>query len=419
MRCMGAIAGGADLCDDTLAAVVHLAGDGAVPLLAAAAAAVGAQLGTASITQVDHDPRHRCTVSYRAQLHWADGRRSDEVFVATTSVDGPPEGAALLTSGALEVGMWRWPFDPALPGLVDAVTPERLAVRLGHVAPGPWRASVLSYRPGRRAVVRAEAEHRSVFVKLVRPERAAALALRHQRLHAAGVAVPELLAADLDAGFLVLAALPGRSVRDVLVAAPSGRPLGLHTAEALGALLGSASRVGLDDRPARRSPLRDVAAHAASLVAVLPDLGPRLESLLGQLGPDEPGPDAAIGAGVTVHGDLHDAQVMVDHGGRLSGLIDLDDCGTGALADDLGNLWGHAATMALVAPGAVAEDWLDAVQHLVGSAPCEQGQVARRAAAVALSLATGPFRVREHDWVDQTLARVTAAEQLLGTGPGS
>jgi hypothetical protein len=38
MARMGAIAGGADLCDDTLAAVARLAGDGAVPLLSAAAA---------------------------------------------------------------------------------------------------------------------------------------------------------------------------------------------------------------------------------------------------------------------------------------------------------------------------------------------------------------------------------------------
>lgn len=412
MATMGAIAGGADLCDDTLAAVVHLAGDGAVPLLAAAAAAVGAQLGTASITQVDHDPRRRCTVSYQAQLQWTDGRRSDELFVATTSVDGPPDGAAVLTSGELEVGLWRWPFDPALPGLVDAVLPEHLSVRLGHVGPGPWRTSVLSYRPGRRAVVRAESEQHTVFVKLVRPERAAALALRHQRLHAAGVAVPELLAADLDAGFLVLDALPGRSVRDVLVD-PDADMVGSAVAPALAALVEAASSVQLDGRPARRSPLRDVAAHAASLVAVLPEMATRIDALVERLAPGEPGDAGAIGDGLTVHGDLHDAQVMVDQRGHLSGVIDLDDCGTGAVADDLGNLWGHAATMALVAPGAAASAWLDSVRQLVRSAPCDPQQVARRAAAVTLSLATGPFRVREHDWRAQTVARITAAQRLL------
>jgi aminoglycoside phosphotransferase (APT) family kinase protein len=420
MARMGAIAGGADLCDETLAAVAHLAGDGAAPLLSAAAAAMGAQLGTASITQVDHEPRRHCTVSYRAELTWAEGRRSDELFVATTSVDGPPEGAAVLTSGDLQVGLWRWPFDPSLPGLLDAVSPERLAVRLGHVAPGPWRTSVLSYRPGRRAVVRAESERRAVVVKLVRPERAAALALRHQRLHAAGVAVPELLAADLDAGFLVLDALDGRTVREVLTdptstAAAPGR----HTADALGELLAAASAVELDGRPARRSPLGDVTVHARSLMSLVPEHSARLERLLCRLAPDQPGPTGGIGAGVTVHGDLHDAQVMVDDRGWLGGLIDLDDCGTGVAADDLGNLWGHAATISLVAPGPATAGWLAGVEQLVRTGGCDAAQVARRAAAVALSLATGPFRVRDHDWEDQTVARISMAERLCAGGSAS
>jgi aminoglycoside phosphotransferase (APT) family kinase protein len=420
MARMGAIAGGADLCDDTLAAVAHLAGDGALPLLSAAAAAVGAQLGAASITQVDHDPRRHCTVSYQAQLDWADGRRSDELFVATTSVDGPPEGAAVLTSGDLQVGLWRWPFDPCLPGLLDAVAPERLAVRLGHVAPGPWRTSVLSYRPGRRAVVRAECEHRAVVVKLVRPERAAALALRHQRLHAAGVAVPELLAADLDAGFLVLEALEGRTVREVLTDPMATATAPGHDAvDALGELLAAVAPVELDHRPARRSPLGDVTVHARTLVALVPEHTARLERLLCRLAPDEPGPSAAIGAGVTVHGDLHDAQVMVDGRGRLGGLIDLDDCGTGVAADDLGNLWGHAATISLVAPGPASSVWLAGVEQLVRTGGCDTAQVARRAAAVALSLATGPFRVRDHDWVDQTVARLAIAERLIERGTAS
>lgn len=410
---MDTIVGGADLSDDTLDAVVHLTGDGAVPVLAAAVAAVGATLGTASITQVDHDPGNSCTVSYQAALDWPDGRRSDELFVATTGTSGPPDGAAVLTAGDLTVGVWRWPYDPSLPGLADAVLADRLAIRLSHVGPGPWHPKVIAYRPGRRAVVRADSEHGSVFLKLVRPDRARALALRHVELHRAGLRVPELLAADLADGFLVLRALEGAPMRDLLVG-QAGRPLLAATAiEDLRATLDGMSGVRLDERQARRRPLDDVASHAAVVSAVLPSAAARVQELVERLDGARRGEASAIGAGVTVHGDLHDAQLLFDDRGEFAGLIDLDDVGTGARADDLGNLWGHAATMALVAPGARSAAWSAAVDRLVGASGCDVPQVARRAAAVALSLATGPFRVREEGWQAATMRRIGLAEELL------
>lgn len=409
---MDTIVGGADLSDDTLDAVVHLTGDGAVPVLTAAVAAVGATLGTASITQVDHDPGNSCTVSYQAALDWPDGRHSDELFVATTSTSGPPEGSAVLTAGDLTVAVWRWPYDPSLPGLADAVLADRLAVRLSHVGPGPWHPKVIAYRPGRRAVVRADSEHGSVFLKLVRPDRADALAARHVELHGAGLRVPELIAADLADGFLVLRALEGAPMRDLLVG-QAATPLSATAIDDLRATLDGMSGVRLDGRPARRRPLDDVASHAAVVSAVLPSAAARVEELVERLDGARCGDTSAIGAGVTVHGDLHDAQLLFDDRGRFSGLIDLDDVGTGARADDLGNLWGHAATMALVAPGARSAEWSAAVHRLVGASGCDVHQVARRAAAVTLSLATGPFRVREDGWQAATMRRIGLAEELL------
>lgn len=415
---MWTIAGGADVCDDTLDAVVHLAGDGAVPLLSAAVAAAGAQLGTASITQVTHEPGRSCTVTYSAQLHWPDGRVSDETLVAATSTDGPPEGAAVLTSGDLQVGVWRYPFDPGLPGLADAVHEDRMAVRLSAVGPGPWRCRVVAYRPGRRAVVLAESASTQVFVKVLRPVRAPALLLRHQRLHAAGLPVPEVLAADLDAGFLVLDALGGEVLRDrLLTGGPRGPVVPRSSVAALGELLDELGQVELDGSTSRRRPLEDVASHVAALATVLPDEAGRLRELLDRLRVDDPGAPDAIGDGRTVHGDLHDAQLMVDARGRLCGLLDLDDSGRGARADDLGNLLAHATTLVQVAPASSAvRAWAAGVRELVRTSPVDPDEVARRAAAATLSLATGPFRTREQGWQSATRTRVVAAAALLDHG---
>jgi aminoglycoside phosphotransferase (APT) family kinase protein len=414
------ISGGAQLTDDTLEAVVHLTGPGAAPLLEAAMAAAGARLGSASIVQVSHEPGVACTVSYDATVTWADGTVGTETLVAATTSSGPPEGAAVLESGGLAVGVWRYPFDPALPALVDAVYPDRLAQRLRHVGDGPWTPSVVGYRPGRRAVVRVEGPDRVVYLKLVRPARASALARRHQALFEAGLPVPELLAADMDDGLLVLGALPGSVLRDRLISTGAGSAV--PSSVELAPMLATLAEVALGSSPARRRPLADVSAHVAVLTAVLPEAAPRCAALLERLRVDDPGDPQAVGAGRVVHGDLHDAQVMVDDDGRITGLLDLDDVGIGAAADDLGNLVGHAATMMQVASDAAGlRRWMDGADELARLGGLDPAEVARRGAAAALSLATGPFRVREAGWQQATVERIATAEALLddvSTGRG-
>jgi hypothetical protein len=416
------ISGAAELTDETLEAVVHLTGPGAVPLLGAAMSAAGAQLVSASIVQVSHEPGVACTVSYDASVVWLDGTVRTETLVAATTSSGPPEGAAVLESGGLSVGVWRYPFDPALPALVDAVYPDRLAQRLSHVGNGPWTPSVVGYRPGRRAVVRVEGPDRVVYLKLVRPSRAAALARRHQALVEAGLPVPELLAADLDDGLLVLGALPGSILRDRLIrpvpAGPSPGASAVPSSVELAPMLATLASVELGSSPARRRPLADVSAHVDVLAAMLPEMAPRCAALLERLRVDDPGDPAAIGAGRVVHGDLHDAQVMVDDDGRISGLLDLDDVGVGAAADDLGNLLGHAVTMAHAVEHADGPlQWAAGVDELARLGGVDPAEVARRAAAATLSLATGPFRVREDGWQQATAERIAAAESLLDGDP--
>ena len=74
------------------------------------------------------------------------------------STTGPLPGAvpveALDGEQALVASVWRWPFDPLVPGLERAVTPGRSDDLVGSwVGAGPT-LEVVAYRPTERAVVR-------------------------------------------------------------------------------------------------------------------------------------------------------------------------------------------------------------------------------------------------------------------------
>lgn len=411
-----AVAGAALLDDPTLAAVEHLTGDGAAPMLAAAVDAMGATLDGVRVVQVSHEPGRHCTVTYQVRVG-TSGASTVETMVATTSVDGPPPGAAVLEADGLRVGLWRYPFDPALPALQDAVVPARVEHLLAGLLGGPLEPRVLTYRPGRRAVVHVAAAEGDVYLKVLRPSRAARLAERHERLVAAAVPVPPLVHADLDRGLLVLGALD-RDGAVPLRSLLTGRPdRALPRPTDLAPVLDALAAAGRADEPlARRSPLRDVTVHADALAAAQPERAAEVALLLERLRSHDAGDGARTGSGVLVHGDLHDGQIMVDRSGRIVGLLDLDDVGTGARADDLGNLLGHATTMAVVGGpvhGAAARDWAAGVLDLAVSVGVGRGEVARRAAAATISLATGPFRTREDRWEQHTSDRLAAAAALL------
>lgn len=107
--------------------------------------------------QVNHQPnpstgRASTVVQYGARVRWSDGRASKETLVMATGGRIPPN-AAVLDGDGVRVGIWRWPFDPDLPGLaaaVDAPTVRRLLADLG-MGDGTVRLSIRAYRPGRRA----------------------------------------------------------------------------------------------------------------------------------------------------------------------------------------------------------------------------------------------------------------------------
>lgn len=382
--------------DDGLAL---LTGEDAGDLLAAALAPAGGEPQHWAVQQVDHQPGLSTVVSYTARVRWPDGVVTREILAA---MSGPlPDGAVRLSDGTTEVGVWRFPHDPRLPALRDACDADRLEQLLGV---RPTRLRLRSHRPGRRAVIEAETPRGRVFVKVVRPELADALHQRHSVAVAAGCPAPEPLAFAPD-GLVVLAGLPGRTLRGVLAEPDAVLP----DADEMQAVL--------DTLPAelatgRRETWGQRAPHYAEVLACtvpeVPEVAERARAVAAEVDHPPDGPD------VVVHGDFYESQLMTS-GGRITGLLDIDTVAVGDRLDDLGCLLGHLSVLARLWPArAAAINPLGQRLHRRWSAEYDPAALARRAAAVVLSLATGPHRVQEPGWAANTADRVELAERWLG-----
>lgn len=368
-----------------------LSGPDAGDLLAAVLGPAGGRPLDWTITQVDHD---HTTVTYAARVAWQDGSVSDETLGAAGSP--VPDGVTRLSDGHTEIGMWRFPFDPGLPGLAAACDPvrmARLATRLG-LGTGV-RLAVRTYRPRRRAVISLTTAAGTVFVKVLRPDRVEHVHDLHRR--AAGAPVPAPLGWTPD-GLLVLSALPGRTMRTALLAGDTD-----VVADDVVAVLDA-----LPDALADGPPLRtwgQKAGHYAEVVAsIVPSLARRAHAIAAAVDHSDP-----EGPHVPVHGDFYEAQLMVA-GGRVTGLLDIDTAGRGERLDDAACLLAHLDVLALVHPG---------LRH-PGTAlrrrferDLDPAALARRTAAVVLSLATGPHRVADPGWRGATGERIALAEHWL------
>ncbi|MGY1827849.1 aminoglycoside phosphotransferase family protein [Blastococcus sp. SYSU DS0541] len=367
------------------------------------------RLRTLAATSVSLRPDGAATVRHTAVVEWADGRTTREHLAATTGTAMPP-GAAVVEGEAggapLAVGLWRWPLDPALPGLAWATSAAGVAERLaalGVDVPAP-RLRLRAYRPGRRAVVEVTSPAGRWFLKVVRPSAVADLVHRHTAL-APAVPVPPVLASTAD-GVVLLPGLPGTPLR----AALTGDPARLPDPQALDLLLDRLPAVAARKRRgAPGDPLPALRAHAAVLGTVSPALLPRLERVTAAV---------AAGAGrhpvVPVHGDFYEAQLLVDDAGAVVGLLDVDTAGPGARIDDWATLLGH---LVLLEHLAVEREPITAyreraVSLLAGRWP--RGQLEARVSGVLVGLATGPFRVQQPGWAAATEARLALAEQWAG-----
>lgn len=413
-------------------------------LLAAALGADGASLATWRVHQVHARPGAEVTVGYdvvaRRVVDVCGEPGGDvpgpgavpvdaaEYLLATTAplspdVVGP--GVVRLEDGPRVLHVWRHPADPLLPGLVPACDPAVLGSRLaaaGELGPGEVVefVEIVTYRPLRRAVLRARTSRRTVYVKVVRPDRVRSLVRRHRLLDPAPApggaptarpdrpdddrqAVGEVVAprclAWADDGVVLLEEARGRSLAQHLLAVgPAAQATAIDPRELLRALdTLPAGATALRRRPAWAERVEHYAASALAVHGLDPERVRRVaRDVRVVVDTRDPGPVVAT------HGDFHEANVLLADGAadpaggtsagpvRVGTFLDVDTLGPGHRVDDLACVVAHLAVLPSLAP-ALYEGVVAVVARCLavfGTAVDPVGLRAR-AAGVVLSLVPG------------------------------
>jgi Ser/Thr protein kinase RdoA (MazF antagonist) len=202
--------------------------------------------------------------------------------------------------------------------------------RLEALLGAPVTLEALKRKSGRRWTLRARGPERRAIVKVYVSDRAPLVARRVASL-AAGPpepVVPTVLDVDPKLHLVVLSDIPGRPLREALLAGD------LAACSRVGAALGGwhASWEGAAPAPLTGHTIdREVEILCAHAEAASPPVGRSVEDALPQLlGPWE--------CTTVVHRDLYEEQVLT---GERVGLIDMDDSALGPPELDVGNLLAH------------------------------------------------------------------------------
>lgn len=326
--------------------VALLTGPRAASVLSAALAPAGQQLLSWEVHSVHHRPGAGVSVGYTAVVASPNGRQTTEYLCATTARLSNPHARGLTrvapTGGdGPSVRVWRHPGDPELPALAVACTPSLLSRRLGQAV----KASMVAYRPTRRAVVKVTySDETTAYAKVLRPSQSAAFAQRHRMLREAGVPAPEVLRDDPD-GLVLLSTGRGVALSGLLSRGMDEAQAG-RVFTGLIALLDAlpASALRLDRHPAW-SERAGHYAHAAA--TVLPEHASRARAVAH--GVERLMATSAPGPVVAVHGDFYEANVLME-GEEVASLLDVDSLGPGHRVDDLACLLGHVSVLDHLAP---------------------------------------------------------------------
>ncbi len=341
--------------------------------------------------------------AYRATVAWPDGSVTDETFAACTG--SLPDGTLHLDDGRRAVAVWRFPFDPDLPGLAKANDETAMAELLSDLGlgGGPVRCIVRAYRPRRRAVIEVRGPKGRVFVKVLRPKRVEQLHQRHRLLVANDVPAPHSLGWT-DDGLLVLQSLPGPTLRDAIF-----RNAPVPPGAAILAMLDRLPEQ-LIDSPWRSSWLERVDHYADVAAAIVPEHAQRVLALAATIRAE-----AGVGPTVPVHGDFYEAQLIVD-GPSITGLLDVDGAGPGDRLDDLGCLLGHLSVLAAGDPERSARINEVGAEYLASfDLKYSPADLRYRTAAVVVSLLSGPHRVQDPNWEAATVHLIDLAERWLAS----
>ena len=393
--------------------VALLTGPRAASVLSAALAPAGQRLASWEVHSVHHRPGAGVSVGYTAVVVAPNGRSTTEYLCATTARLSNPHAPGLTrvapTGGdGPAVHVWRHPADPELPGLVVACTPSLLSARIGTQV----KATMVAYRPTRRAVVRATfPDETTAYAKVLRPSQAPSFAQRHRLLTASGVPAPEVLREDPDG----------------LVLLSTGRGVALSGLLSQGMSVSRSERVFnglislLDALPASAMQLPAHAAwserarhYAHAAATVLPEHAARARAVAEGVEQLMAASDA--GRPVPVHGDFYEANVLME-GESVTSLLDVDSLGPGYRVDDLACLLGHVSVLDHLAPASypklrpILETWTRMAERQV-----DPVSLRARCAGVVLSLVAGARREDGGPWRPDAEGRLARAETWLAQG---
>jgi aminoglycoside phosphotransferase (APT) family kinase protein len=253
--------------------------------------------------------------------------------VISVPIDGTTASAAV----------WIYPSDPALPALrelTEVASADRVLASLGITA-RTTAVEVVSYRPGRRAVVRVTGSGSGLFLKVVEPVKAESIAERHALFRSNGLPVPRLLGWS-DEGVIAMSELPGVDAQSAIARMPDHATF-LDQVEFLTTVLAEVPAFNT----ARPSLFDRLDWYITRLSEQLPDQTRRI-ALVGEA-------ISEVGARgrdfdltpVTIHGDLHLGQLFVDaaNPSLITGMLDIDTAGSGDPADDAAAFYAHLVAL--------------------------------------------------------------------------
>jgi hypothetical protein len=358
---------------------------------------------TSRLDDLHYRPGSEVTAIYTVNFEPSPGQVHTEHLLATTAEIA---GVATLRRDGIALRVWRHPGDPRLPGLAPACDPAvvlgwlRDAVPLAQ-EPRALHVDLLTYRPLRRAVLRATVDDHDFYLKVMRPGYDDRLVRRQELLAGADLTVP--LLSRPAPGVLLSPAIQGLSLASVLVGWQHGRR----------ALPDPGDLIGLLDRlpaatlelPRRASWSGNLNFHADTARQQLPDAADRIVALAAAI--THVLDQGRHGPVVPTHGDFYEANIF--DGGDTLRFIDIDSVGPGLRADDLACCLAHLAVLPGLDPDAyprvpeVLAEWQAAFEGQVDAA-----DLRARTAGVLLSLVSGADP-------DQAASRLAIAEHFVAT----
>ncbi|HCS61605.1 MAG TPA: hypothetical protein DIW46_09450 [Microbacterium sp.] len=225
--------------------------------------------------------------------------------------------------------IWMHPADPHLPALAPIAfdhAADTILSRMGFTASGI--PQIIAYRPGRRAVLRAQTAEGAVWVKVVRPSRVHTVVQAQTAVAEAGVPVPHVHGWSPE-GLVIMADAAGIPASDFLW--DPERLLDevdllrerIATVQWDRPVAGAAQRIRWYESRASR---RASAILARARIAIDKASSHRAHTV--------------------VHGDLHYGQLFLDEQGDVCSVIDVDTLGIADPAEDSAAFLSHAIVSA-------------------------------------------------------------------------